>query len=107
MSAKMKNHALYSRIFRRQSRNLKIINKKVRQAAKPAVKSVGVHYIIAEKTPPGAKISHSAAFNKYLLRINNSVRVLQSSFADVRRSGIRRAPLFQQLYVRSYGTPIP
>ena len=43
----------------------------------------------------------------YLLRINNSVRVLQSSFADVRRLGIRRAPLFQQLYVRSYGTPIP
>lgn len=59
------------------------------------------------KKPPSARISHSAAFNKYLLRINNSVRVLQSSFADVHRSGIRRAPLFQQLYVRSYGTPIP
>lgn len=43
----------------------------------------------------------------YLLRIDNSVRVLQSSFADVHRSGIRRAPLLQQLYVRSYGTPIP
>jgi len=55
MSAKMKNHALYSRIFRRQSRNLKIINRKVRQAAKPAVKSVGVHYIIAEKNTAECK----------------------------------------------------